>query len=39
LDGVAPSKIAYFHGAIKDTLRQSSDKMEREKLELNKRVK
>ena len=39
LDGVAPSKIVDFHGAIGDALRQSIDKMEKESLELKKRVK
>jgi hypothetical protein len=39
LDGVAPSKIVDFHGATGDTLRQSIDKMERDNLELKKRVK
>jgi len=39
LDGVAPSKIAYFHGATIDALRQPTDKMEKENLELKKRVK
>jgi hypothetical protein len=39
LDGVAPSKIAYFHGATGDALKQSIDKMEKENLELKKRVK
>jgi hypothetical protein len=35
LDGVAPSKIADFHGAIGDALKQPIEKMERENLELN----
>ena len=39
MDGVAPSKIADFNGSTGDALRQSIDKMERENLELNKRVK
>jgi hypothetical protein len=38
LDGVAPSKIVEFHGATRDALKQSIDKMERENLELKKRV-
>ena len=39
LYGVSPSKIADFHGATGDALKQSIDKMERDNLELNKRVK
>jgi hypothetical protein len=39
LDVVAPYKIADFHRGIGDALRQSIDKMERENLELKKRVK
>jgi hypothetical protein len=39
LDGVAPSKIADFHGATGDALKQSIDKMEKENLELKKRIK
>jgi hypothetical protein len=39
LDRVAPSKIACFHGATGDALRHSIDKMEKENLELKKRVK
>ena len=39
MDGVSPSKIADFHGAIGDALKKSIDKMERQILELNKRVK
>jgi len=39
LDVLAPYKIEDFHGAIEDTLRQSIDKMERENLEVKKRVK
>jgi hypothetical protein len=39
LDGVAPSKIADFHGATGDALRQSIDNMEKENSELKKRIK
>jgi hypothetical protein len=39
LDGVAPSKITVFHRATGDALRQSIEKMEKENLELKKRVK
>jgi len=39
LDRVAPSKIENFCGAIGDALRQSIGKMERENLELKKRIK
>jgi hypothetical protein len=39
LDGVAPSKIADFHGATGDEMKQSIEKMERDNLELKKRVK
>jgi len=37
LNGVAPSKIAYFHGATGDALIQSIEKIERENLELKKK--
>jgi hypothetical protein len=39
LDGLAPSKIAYFNGAIGDALRHSIEKIEKENLELKKIVK
>jgi hypothetical protein len=39
LDGLSPSKIVGFHRAIGDELRKSIQKMERENLELKKKVK
>jgi hypothetical protein len=39
LDGVEPSKISDFHGAIGEALKQSILNMEKENLELNKSVK
>jgi hypothetical protein len=38
-DGVAPSKIAQFHGATREALKQSVDTMEKENLELKQRIK
>jgi len=39
LDGVAPSKIVYFHGATRDALRQSIDNLEKENSKLKKKDK
>jgi hypothetical protein len=39
LDGVAPSRIADFHGATGEALKQSIDNMEKENSELKKRIK
>jgi len=39
LDGLAPSKIAYFNGAIGYSFRHSIEKIEKENLELKKIVK